>query len=56
MEEFFRTYGVWILLGIGFFALHRFGMGCGGGHCHGPRHDEKPTTPDEKKGSVGPNL
>lgn len=35
MEEFLTTYGLWILLGVIFVAMHRFGMGCGGGHRHG---------------------
>lgn len=35
MEEFIRSYGLWILLGVIFVALHRLGMGCGGGHAYG---------------------
>ena len=35
MEEFIKSYGLWILLGVVFIAMHRFGMGCGGGHSHG---------------------
>lgn len=49
MEEFFRSYGAWILLGVVFFALHRFGMGCGGGHRHDSRREEESANPDEKK-------
>lgn len=52
MEEFFRSYGSWILLAVVFFALHRFGMGCGGGHRHGSRRDEEPAKRDERKESV----
>ncbi len=37
MIEFLQTYGLWIALAGVFFAMHRFGMGCGGGqHRHGP--------------------
>ena len=35
MEEFVRSYGIWILLAAVFLAMHWFGMGCGGGHSHG---------------------
>ena len=42
MEEFLRSYGLWILLGGVFFAMHWLGMGCGGRHDHGaPRKDER---------------
>ncbi|MDP3939476.1 MAG: hypothetical protein Q8R92_15255 [Deltaproteobacteria bacterium] len=34
MEDFLRNYGIWILLVGVFVAMHRFGMGCGGGHSH----------------------
>lgn len=34
MEEFIRSYGLWILLAGVFVAMHWFGMGCGG-HRHG---------------------
>lgn len=51
MEEFLRSYGVWILVAGVFFAMHRFGMGCGGGHRHGPRREERPAKPggEEKR-------
>jgi len=49
MEEFLRSYGVWILLAGIFFAMHWFGMGCGGGHRHGERRDEEPGRPGEEK-------
>lgn len=52
MEEFFRSYGAWILLGVVFFALHRFGMGCGGGHRHSTRREDEAARPDEKKEPV----
>lgn len=38
MTEFIQTYGLWILLGGIFVAMHWFGMGCcGGSHRHGQR-------------------
>jgi hypothetical protein len=38
MGEFLANYGLWILLGGIFVAMHMFGMGCcGGGHQHGPK-------------------
>ena len=58
MEEFIRSYGLWILLGVVFIAMHRFGMGCGGGHDHGsaqadsPQRADEPARPDEKKKPV----
>lgn len=36
MWEFFQNYGLWIVLGVVFLAMHRFGLGCCGGHDHGP--------------------
>lgn len=45
MEDFMRTYGLWILLGVVFFALHRFGAGCGGGHRHRAHQDDASTPP-----------
>jgi hypothetical protein len=32
MIEFLQTYGLWIALAGVFFAMHRFGMECCGGH------------------------
>jgi hypothetical protein len=49
MEEFLRSYGVWILLAGIFFAMHRFGMGCGGGHRHGGGREEEPDKPGDAK-------
>ena len=41
MEEFVRSYGLWILLAGVFVAMHWFGRGCGGGRAHGaPGPDE----------------
>jgi hypothetical protein len=40
MEEFVRSYGIWIVLAAVFFAMHWFGMRCGGGHRHGSERDE----------------
>lgn len=48
MGEFLQNYWLWILLIGIFFAMHRFGMGCGGhgGYQHGgeKKDDEKPET------------
>ncbi len=52
MEEFIRSYGVWILLAGVFFAMHWFGMGCGGGHRHDARRDDEPGKPGEEKKQV----
>ena len=52
MEEFLRSYGVWILLAGVFFAMHWFGMGCGGGHRHDARRDDEPSKPGEEKKQV----
>jgi hypothetical protein len=50
MEEFIRSYGVWILLVAVFAAMHWFGMGCGGGHRHGSHAGDEASKPgDEKK-------
>jgi hypothetical protein len=50
MEEFIRTYGIWILLVGVFFAMQWFGMGCGGAHRHGSGTEESVAKPgDEKK-------
>jgi hypothetical protein len=48
VEEFIRSYGIWILLALVFAAMHWFGMGCGGGHRHGS-NDETDGTGDERK-------
>lgn len=41
MDAFLQSYGLWILLGGVFLAMHWFGMGCGGGHRRGgPREEE----------------
>ncbi len=46
MAEFLSSYGLWILLGIIFIAMHRFGMGCCGAgrhrHGEGPREEREP--------------
>jgi hypothetical protein len=42
MEEFIRSYGIWILLAAVFFGMHWFGMGCGGSHRHREDGEEKP--------------
>ncbi|MBI3003361.1 MAG: hypothetical protein HYY54_07075 [candidate division NC10 bacterium] len=56
MEEFLRSYGVWILLAGVFIAMHRFGMGCGAGHRHGTHHNDEPAKPgEEQKRSAASN-
>ncbi|MBI3081169.1 MAG: hypothetical protein HYY89_07320 [candidate division NC10 bacterium] len=55
MEEFLRNYGIWILVAGVFFAMHWFGMGCGGGHRHGTRRDDEPAKPGEEKKQVAPS-
>lgn len=35
MWGFLQNYGLWILLGVIFLAMQRFGLGCCGGHDHG---------------------
>lgn len=40
MAEFLSNYGLWILLGGVFIAMHMFGMGCCGGH-GGHQHGSK---------------
>jgi hypothetical protein len=54
MEAFLQTYGLWILLGGVFFAMHWFGMGCGG-HRHGapPEEERKPGDQTRKPASPG---
>ena len=53
MDEFLRSYGVWILLAGVFFAMHWFGMGCGGGHRHGGGREKEPEKPDDAKKRPG---
>ena len=48
MEEFIRSYGIWILLAGVFFAMHWFGMGCGG-HGHGGERRNQPDAGGETK-------
>ncbi len=54
MSEFLSNYGLWILLGGIFVAMHMFGMGCGGhgGHQHGSK--EKNEAGDEHAGHGAP--
>jgi hypothetical protein len=35
MDEFMRSYGLWIVLGAVFLAMHWFGAGCCGAHKRG---------------------
>jgi hypothetical protein len=54
MEEFLRTYGVWILLIGVFFAMHWFGAGCGASHrrAHHDGEEPKPQESEEPKREV----
>jgi hypothetical protein len=49
MDAFLQSYGLWILLGGVFLAMHWFGMGCGGGHRHGGPREEERKPADETK-------
>lgn len=49
MDEFLRSYGLWILLAGVFVAMHWFGMDCGGGHGHGKSREDAPGKPGEEK-------
>jgi hypothetical protein len=49
MEEFIRSYGIWILLVAVFAAMHWFGVGCGSGHRQKSDSDEEPSKPGEEK-------
>jgi len=52
MDEFLRSYGLWILLAGVFVAMHWFGMGCGGGHGHGRSRNDPPAKPGEEQKPV----
>ncbi len=53
MWQFLQSYGLWILLGLIFVAMQRFGSGCGG-HDHGPgRGSEAEKESKRKKGGAG---
>lgn len=53
MEEFIRTYGIWILLVGVFLAMQWFGMGCGGRHRHRSGSEESVgEASEEKKQSI----
>ncbi len=43
MAEFLSNYGLWIVLGGIFVAMHMFGMGCGGhgSHEHGSKRKDE---------------
>jgi len=49
MEEFLRSYGIWILLAAVFFGMQWFGMGCCGGHRHGEGGNGEPQKPEERR-------
>lgn len=50
MEDFIRSYGLWILLAAVFVGMHWFGMGCGGGHRHAPDDEDAARgNPDDKR-------
>jgi hypothetical protein len=54
MAEFLSNYGLWIVLGGIFVAMHMFGMGCGGhgGHQHGSKRKDEAA--DEHAGHGAP--
>ncbi len=56
MAEFLSNYGLWILLGGIFVAMHMFGMGCGGhgGHQHGSQRKEEPEDEHAGHGTPAP--
>jgi hypothetical protein len=56
MEEFLRSYGLWVLLAGVFVAMHWFGMGCGGGHRHGGEREEEPGKGSEAKKPPAPSA
>jgi hypothetical protein len=55
MAEFLSNYGLWVVLGGIFVAMHMFGMGCGGhgSHEHGSKKKED-STGDEHAGHDTP--
>jgi hypothetical protein len=57
MAEFLSNYGVWVLLGGIFVAMHVFGVGCCGGHSHrlGTRRTEE-AADDPKPAAAGAVL
>ncbi len=56
MEDFLGSYGIWILLGGIFVAMHWFGgMGCGGGHRQGGQSDEEADKAGEGKKRAAPS-
>lgn len=57
MWEFLQTYGLWILLGLGFFWLmsRAHGHGTGGGCC-GPGHEVHSAPQEEPKAESQTNV
>ncbi len=49
MEDFIRSYGIWILLAGVFIAMHWFGMGCGASHRRGSDAEDESEKPGEEK-------
>ncbi|MGE5849404.1 MAG: DUF2933 domain-containing protein [Candidatus Methylomirabilota bacterium] len=56
MAEFLSNYGLWIVLGGIFVAMHMFGMGCGGhgGHQHGPKQEDGTEDEHARHGTEAP--
>lgn len=46
MEEFMRSYGLWIVLAAVFLAMHWFGTGCGAGNDRASRKNDEPGQPN----------
>jgi len=49
VEGFLQNYGLWILVGAVFLAMHWFGMGCGGGHARRCGHEDRSGKPGDEK-------
>ena len=56
MAEFLSNYGLWILLGGIFVAMHMFGMGCGGhgGHQRGSKRQDDVADEHARHGAPTP--
>jgi len=54
MTEFLSNYGLWIVLGGIFVAMHMFGKGCGGHGGHQHESKQKDDARDEHAGHGDP--
>lgn len=55
MIEFLQNYGLWIALAGVFVAMHRFGVGCGGGGHHQERPPETAQIPGNEPKAEKPS-